>query len=513
MNAASRCHGPRFTGSSTNAPNESLLNSSLRSATWPDGRICNSCYYEATSLYGDCPSCGFHRLLPGRLDIGEQPVCRDCARIRQNFYCRSCNEERRPYRGNVCARCSLREDLERAFLHPDSPASFTQLIDALCAANRAESIITWKRSDKVQGLLRSLGDGTTPLTHDGLDQYEPAGRHVDHLRAILQHHDVIPARDRYLAYFERWIEDKLHPVSDPEIATPIRQFATWHHLRRINDLALSGVSTRGPVHASKQDITEALKFLEWLRAQHGRTTANCTQQDVDLCVTTGPTTRHLIRTSIIWCKRMRVNRSITLGHRQAKTVRVFTQDQRREWIRELLSGYNESLPYRIAGTLLLLYAQPLVKVAAIPMSKVLVAPDGLSLELGVTPSPVPEPFAEMLRRHISGRPNLRTGGANNNPWLFPGYRPGEHLHPNTLMDRLRELGIDLLGARNTALRELVTQFPLLWWPRCSAIATKSCIGTRLWQRNPGVATRDLQAKATQTQRGPYRLRGWMITCI
>ena len=427
-------------------------------ATWPDGRICNSCYYEATSLYGDCPSCGFHRLLPGRLDVGEQPVCRDCARIRQNFYCSSCNEERRPYRGNVCSRCSVREDLERTFAHSNSPAGFSQLIDALCAADRAESIITWKRSDKVQALLRSLGDGTTPLTHDGLDQYEPAGRHVDHLRAILQHHDVIPARDKYLAYFERWIEDKLHPVSDPEIATPIRQFATWHHLRRINDLALSGVSTRGPVHASKQDITEALKFLEWLRAEHGRTIANCTQQDVDLWVTTGPTTRHLIRTFIIWCKKMRVNRSITLGHRQAKTVRVLTQDQRLEWIRELLSGDNESLPYRVAGTLLLLYAQPLVKVSAIPMSKVLVAPDGLSLELGVTPSPVPEPFAEMLRTHIVTRPNMRTT-AGESPWLFPGIRAGDHIHPDGIMVRLRKLGINILGARNTALRELVTQVP------------------------------------------------------
>jgi hypothetical protein len=101
---------------------------------------------------------------------------------------------------------------------------------------------------------------------------------------------------------------------------------------------------------------------------------------------------------------------------------------------------------------------PLVKVSAVPMSKVLVAPDGVSLELGITPSPVPEPFAGLLKGHIINRPNLRTAGADN-PWLFPGYRPGEHLHPNTLMDRLRWLGIDLLGARNTALPELVTQVP------------------------------------------------------
>ncbi|SER89631.1 hypothetical protein SAMN04488583_0085 [Mycobacterium sp. 88mf] len=397
-------------------------------ATWPDGRICNSCYYEATSLYGDCPSCGFHRLLPGRLDIGEQPVCRDCARIRQNFYCTSCNEERRPYRGNVCARCSLHDDLERAFVQYNSPAGFSQLIDALCAADPAESIITWKRSDKVQGLLRSLGDGTTPLSHDGLDRYEPAGRHVDHLRTILQHHEVLLARDKYLAYFEQWVEDKLRSVSDPEIAKPIRQFTTWHHLKRINDLALAGKPTRGPVHASKQEITEALKFLEWLRAEHGRTISHCTQQDVDQWIGTGPTTRHAIRIFVVWCKKMRVNSSITLGFRQAKTVRVITQDQRLEWVRELLTGDNESLPYRVAGTLLLLYAQPLVKVAAIPMSKVLVSPEGMSLSLGVTASPVPEQFAELLKRHITNRPNLRTAGADN-PWLFPGIAPASTYIP------------------------------------------------------------------------------------
>ena len=64
----------------------------------------------------------------------------------------------------------------------------------------------------------------------------------------------------------------------------------------------------------------------------------------------------------------------------------------------------------------------------------------------------------MLKAHIRNRPNLRTSGADYE-WLFPGYRQGEHLHPGTVMLRLRQLGIDLLGARNTALRELVAQMP------------------------------------------------------
>ena len=38
-------------------------------------------------------------------------------------------------------------------------------------------------------------------------------------------------------------------------------------------------------------------------------------------------------------------------------------------------------------------------------------------------------------------------------------RPGEHLHQNTIMSRLRERGIDLLGARNASLRALVLEMP------------------------------------------------------
>jgi hypothetical protein len=46
-----------------------------------------------------------------------------------------------------------------------------------------------------------------------------------------------------------------------------------------------------------------------------------------------------------------------------------------------------------------------------------------------------------------------------NPWLFPGYHAGKHLDAQYIMKRLRELGIDLLGARNSALRNLVTEIP------------------------------------------------------
>jgi hypothetical protein len=73
---------------------------------------------------------------------------------------------------------------------------------------------------------------------------------------------------------------------------------------------------------------------------------------------------------------------------------------------------------------------------------------------------VPEPFASMLKDHLRNRPNLRTtGGMADTPWLFPGQYPGKHMDTQTMMFTLRDLGINLFGARNSALRNLVAEIP------------------------------------------------------
>ena len=139
---------------------------------------------------------------------------------------------------------------------------------------------------------------------------------------------------------------------------------------------------------------------------------------------------------------------------------MLTQDQRLARIKGLLTDDIESLPYRVAGTLLLLYAQPLIRIVALPTAAIVVAPHETRISLGAEPVPVPEPFAGMIQHHLDNRPNLRTaGGIITNPWLFPGHRAGKHLDPHTMMMALRTLGIDLLGARNSALQNLVAETP------------------------------------------------------
>lgn len=428
-------------------------------ARWPEGPICGTCYYRATRIRGICPACGEERLLPGPPTEDDTPTCGPCAGIVQDFYCTRCGHEGEFYRrGRLCARCALRDDLTAELVTPASqPDCMRRLVDALCAAERPESIFTWKRSPKVQALLGSLATGETPLTHEGLDSHD-RGNHVEHLRALLVHHGLLPQRDLHLARFEAWIRDKLAPLPR-HVAQPVEQFAIWHHLNRIRAKAAVGSPTLGPVHAAKQQITETVKFLIWLDATHQRTAGTCTQQDVDSYLTAGPTTRHLIRTFFIFSRKARLNTRIEIGHRTPRVTPSLSQDQRLAWIRELLTGNSESLPYRTAGVLLLLYAQPLVRVASLRTTDIQPSDDGMQLLLGKHPTPVPALFAELLLTHLNNRPNLNTGAGSQSPWVFPSTRAGQHLHPSTIMNRLRDLGVNLRGARNRTLADLVTEVP------------------------------------------------------
>lgn len=413
--------------------------------------------------HGTCPGCGTERMLPGRSPSNaEQPVCADCAGITQDYHCSSCGTETEHYRHNTCARCSLRNDL-MVLLHVDDSSrqetTAAKLLSALCGAQRPESILNWLRNPGVRELLRRLATGDIPLSHEALDQ-EPNSLRVEHLRSLLTHHNLLPRRDHYLALFERWLPSKLDDIDDTEVRRPIESFARWHHLLRIRTLSTDGKPTRGPVHSAKQEITETIKFLTWLKLTHGRTVAACLQADVDAWLADGPTTRHAIRTFFVWAVKNRTCTNITIGHRQAKIVPMLTQAQRLAMLKACLTDNIDTLSCRVAATLLLLYAQPVVKIAAMKSTDVILTPDGPRLSLGEEhPTPVPEPFASLLTKHLASRPNMRTGSSTGSPWLFPGYRAGQHIHPNTLMMRLREIGIDLLGARNASLRSLVKEVP------------------------------------------------------
>lgn len=423
-------------------------------ARWPEGRVCFTCWFTAIHTHGICPACGAERLLPGPTTPSGIPLCAPCAGITDEFHCRRCGEENGHHRRDICARCAVREDLYVLLGGKPSDPVLIGLVDALCSAKRPESTIVWKRSPRVQALLRGLGDGSIAATHDGLDEHP--GRATEHLRALMQHHELLPPRDPWLPRFEHWIEDKLDGLPT-EVAQPARHFATWHHLRRIRQIADSGQDTQPAVRSAKQEITETVKFLSWLHEAHGRTIQTCTQHDVDQWIAAGPTTRHAIRTFLVVSKRTKLNTTVTLDPRYAQTCPALTQDQRIAWIGELVTTRSEALPYRVAGVLILLYAQPLKGIVRTRTADIADG-DPMTIIFGRHPVDVPEPFAELVRELLHSRTNLRTSD-DDNPWLFPGTHAGHHLHPDTIMHRLRHLGLSNLGARNSALDDLVVECP------------------------------------------------------
>ncbi|SON58616.1 hypothetical protein MSIMFI_00094 [Mycobacterium simulans] len=392
---------------------------------WPGDQLCNSCFYSAMRTHGICPNCTHEGVLPGRLNHTDQrQVCLTCAGILGDYCCRNCGTEGELYRSRQCARCALRDDLTALIVDGASdPRTMSTIVEILCCVERPESIFTWKRSPQVQALLKGLARGDIPLTHQGLDAIG-RGRHISHLRSLLEHHDLLPRRDEHLARFDLWLAAKLDNITSPAVRVPVEQFATWHHLRRLRRNSEPGQANDGPKRSAKQEITETIKFLTWLEATHQRTAGTCRQQDVDQYLASGPTTRHLIRTFFVWAKKSKINTAVLINHRQAKSTQVLTQEQRLAWLKELLTDDAESLPYRVAGTLLLLYAQPLTRIVALKTTAIVLSQRETRITLGAEPVPVPAPFADMLNHHLHNRPNLRTGGGIvANPWLFPGHYP------------------------------------------------------------------------------------------
>ncbi|HEV2809527.1 MAG TPA: hypothetical protein VGV93_03910 [Acidimicrobiales bacterium] len=65
----------------------------------------------------------------------------------------------------------------------------------------------------------------------------------------------------------------------------------------------------------------------------------------------------------------------------------------------------------------------------------------------------------MVTELMARRPNLNTATNPTSPFLFPGRTAGHHLRPSSLRLAVIQMGIDLMGARSGALRQLVLECP------------------------------------------------------
>jgi hypothetical protein len=374
--------------------------------------------------------------------------------------CQRCGAEGELYRDATCLRCALADDVAlllggrggtiRAPLRP--------LAEAITTMGSARSGITWLQNPKVKTLLTMLGSGEIALGHDCLDRL-PASRSVEYLRGLLVERGMLPARDKYLAVYARWLDAKLAGIEDAEQRRLIELYGRWHQLRHLRNEAAKGEVARTSFLRAKQSTTMGIDFLGWL-ARRGRSLGECTQHDVDAYFGAGPSTRLHARSFLYWARNARKVRGLEIPSGTTQSHATFGNSERLQALRRLLLDEHLDLPWRIAGALVLLFGQPAERIAGLTTGQVTVESDErVLLDPAGDWIDVPEPLATLLRTYLNCRRNMATAANPDSAWLFPGGMPGRHIDAAHIANKLRAAGVPVLAARMGTWRQLVREAP------------------------------------------------------
>ncbi|MFJ2595099.1 hypothetical protein [Streptomyces erythrochromogenes] len=431
----------------------------LGAAHWPEGYLCSACYDHALETYGQCVGCGVDRLTPGIAPHGGR-WCTDCAGGLGEFHCERCGREARRYLLGVCGNCVLAERLEELLddgagrVRPELVPFF----DEVRSAPRPKGCLTWVGKPHVQKILRALAHGEVPLTHEGLSTLSP-WRSVAHVRDLLMHTGVLPHRDRHPLLFERRLPEWLDTIADAEHRQLLNRFATWHLLRKLRATAAKRPLGPGAVKTARTQLIQAAAFLVWL-AERDRAVGECTQTDLDAWFAQDATARRVVQAFLRWSMDHQVMPRLKAPTIRTENPAPISQHHRIALIRKIMTSDDLPLMERIAAALILLYAQPVRRLVRLTVHDVQRDGDQVALLLGDPPTPVPEPFAELLFGYIrDGRPNRPGGTLPASDWLFPGRRAGQPVDPATLGKRLTAAGVPTLNGRTATLRQLVLQAP------------------------------------------------------
>jgi hypothetical protein len=427
---------------------------------WPEGYLCITCRTHALETYGTCAGCGAHRLTPG-IAPGGGRLCTDCAGGLGDFTCRACGREAIRYRRGTCGNCVLAERL--AVLLDDGTGrirpELAPLAEALAQMRRPRVGMTWTRSPHVEKMLRTLADPRTPLTHETLSGMSP-WRSAAYLRDLLMVHGILPPADRHLMLFGRWLDEALAAISTDEHRQLVERFASWHVQWRLRGFAENGPVTSKQTSQAREEVRMAVAFLAWLDGRQ-RALSDCRQADIDAWYASGYTARKLTHAFLRWAMASKALPRLAVPHQDTANPSPISQKQRLALLRRLLDDEEPELLTRVAAILMLLYAQPLTRVATLTLDDVRREDGQVTIRLGDPPAPVPEPFAALLLRHMGQRLNLTTATNPGSRWMFPGRRGGQPMTPEALEKRLKLAGIPARGGRSAALRQLVLQAPAL----------------------------------------------------
>ena len=319
--------------------------------------------------------------------------------------------------------------------------------------------LRWLAKQPVATVLAGIAAGGRRLTHAELDRLEQTAI-LAHLRSVLVATGTLPPRDEQMARLERFISDVLADRTDPDQRQILRRYAVWHLLRRLrrrNDGQATTIQQYAVVH---QHIRAAVVLLDWLNAEHLSLTT-CRQADLERWLT-GDQASHcyLAGHFVRWATRQRLATLSFPATRWQGPTRALDDQARWDAARRLLHDDTVSMRDRLAGLLVLLYAQPVARISRLTTGHVTTDGTTVRIRLGPAPITLPGPVADLTRPLLDGkRGHATTGAGDPSPWLFPGGQPGRPVSATHLGQRLKDLGIQPGQARSTALFQLAAELP------------------------------------------------------
>jgi hypothetical protein len=427
-----------------------------------------------------CTGCGLVRLVRGGT-LGE-PLCATCTRPDPSFWhtCPGCGEHT-AQRRRSCGRCTLRRRLQQ-LLRDDSGAIHPQLQalhDHLAHHERPESVLVWLNKRSASQTLAELATGTRALTHAGLDEL-PDSKPLRHLRSILVSIGALPARDEQLIRLEHWIDTIIAERLDADERQLLHRYALWHVLRRLRGRLHGAHTTYEQVVAARRNITAATALLDWL-ARRELTLATARQGDLEQWLTSGDKTHRADAGNFVrWTRKQKLTTLEFAAVRWRGPTGVIDTETRWEQARRLLHDDTLKPEDRVAGLLVLLYAQTAATISKLTLDHIQASDTEVRLRLGREPVALPEPVDTLVRQLVATRHGHATlGDQGTSPWLFPGGRPGQPISAARLAERLRQNGIHAGPSRSTALFQLATDLPAAVLSRILGIHIKVAAD---WQR-------------------------------
>jgi hypothetical protein len=427
-----------------------------------------------------CAGCGRSR--PVRGGTTAQPLCATCTRPDPSFWkrCPTCAEMTKLTDG-CCVRCDLRHRLIGLLGEPDGAIrpELKGLYENLASVERPATVLSWIKQEHTITVLGGIGKGKLPLAHETLDRL-PAAKTVEHLRAVLVATGALPVRDEHMIRLERWLSDTVAARTDPDERYILKRYALWHSLRRLRRRRQGEPITYNQATIIQANVRAAIELLDWL-TQRGLTLRTADQGRLDIWLAgEGATRRGNAGNFIRWAAAQKITRLELPATRWNGPSASIDADKRWEQARWLLRNDSIEVADRVAGLLVLLYAQKVAAISRLTVGHVEQSNQGVFIRLGQRPLTLPEPLAALVLELVARRQGHAVlGDQGISTWLFPGGQPGRPISASRLSERLRDLGIYSIAARSAALMQLAAELPAAVIARMLGIHIKVAVQ---WQR-------------------------------